>query len=174
MAYAPDINNPIPKPVDNGNNNNNHRGGGNRLPAFQPGQLRSLASQLSGSFGGGLGAWKKDFRNTYDPTSMKEFNFGGGHRGNNNNNGGGKDNGGGDNTGTGPKPDDGGFNPVRPDHNRMMPMQMNAQQPMQQMQMPQMGLMAGEMQPMQQQPQQQSLLGDIPPEVLAFIRSRGV
>lgn len=174
MAYAPDITDPIQKPADNGNNNNNHRGGGNRLPAFQPGQLRALANQLSGSFGGGLGAWKKDFRNTYDPTSTKPFNFGGHHRGGNNN-GGGKDNGGGDNTGTGTKPGDGGFDTSRPDHNRMMPMQMNAQQSMRQMQMPQMGLMAGQMQPMQQQqPQQQSLLGDIPPEVLAFIRSRGV
>jgi len=173
MAYAPDINNPIPKPVDNGNNN--HRGGGNRLPAFQPGQLRALANQLSGSFGGGLGAWKKDFRNTYDPTSTKPFNFGGHNGGGNNNNGGGNNNnqGGGNNPGTGPGP----FDPSHPDH-RMAPMM--AQQPMQQqaqqMQMPQMGLLAGQMQPMQQgqKPQQQSLLGDIPPEVLAFIRSRGV
>lgn len=177
MAYAPDINNPIPMPVDNGNNNN-HRGGGNRLPAFQPGQLKALASQLSVGFGGGLGAWKRNLRNTYDPTPMKDFNFGGSHGGGNNNNGGGNNNnGGGNNPGTGPKPGDGGFDPSRPDH-RMAPMM--AQQPMQQqaqqMQMPQMGLLAGQMQPMQQgqQPQQQNPLGDIPPEVLAFIRSRGV
>lgn len=155
--YAPDINNPYPKPKPKPHGNGGGNGGPNNLPAFQPGQLNALASQLNGSFGGGLGAWKKDFRNTYNPTSSKEFNFGGGHGngGGNNIPGGNPDPRGPGGTPNQPPP---GFDPSSP-RSRMAPMQM-----------PQQGLLGAKMQPQQQQ----GLLGDIPPEVLAFIRSRGV
>lgn len=170
MAYAPDKDDPFPKPKPGHDNNGggNSTGGSPKMGAFQPGQLNALAAQLSGGFGGSMGAWKRDMRKTYDPTPMKEFNFGGGHGGGN---GGRNNNGGGNNPGTGPKPGDGGFDPASP-RNRMMPMQMNAQQPMM---MPQMGLLAGQMQAQQpQQQQQQNQLGDMPSYVLDFIRSRGV
>lgn len=147
---APDINNPFPEWQGGGNNGGNNGQGGGRgpmMPAFQPGQLNALASQLNMGFGGGVKAWKNDMRNTYDPTSTRGFNFGGGggNRGGGNNPdprnpGGGNNNNGGQ----------GGFTPTRP---RSMAMPMGG------------GLLGAQM---QQQPQQ-GLLGDIPPEVLAFI-----
>lgn len=153
---APDINNPFPEWQGGGNNGGNNGQGGGRgpmMPAFQPGQLNALANQLNMGFGGGVKAWKQDMRNTYDPTSMRGFNFGGGggggNRGGNNdprdprnpghngNNGGGQ----------------GGFNPTSPRNHMAMPMGG--------------GLLSAQM----QQPQQQGLLGDIPPEVFAYLTS---
>ena len=137
------------------NRNQGGNNGINKMPAFQPGQLGALANQLNAGFGGGVQDWKADLRNTYDPTQVKPFNWGGGNGGGN---GGGKPDprnpGGG-----GPNPGDGGFDPSRP-RNAMMPMN----RPMQ-MQMPQAGLLNTPM----QQPQQRGLLGDMPPEVLAFL-----
>jgi len=134
----------------NGGGNSN----GNKLPAFMPGQLGALAGQLNAGFGGGFKDWKADLRNTYNATPSKPFNFGGG-------NGGGQNqpvvndprNPGGNQTG-------GGFDPSRP-RNAMMPMQSP-------MQMPQQGLLSASMQ--MQQPNR-GLLGDMPPEVLAFLSS---
>lgn len=159
MRYAPDKDNPFPKPKPGGGNNN---GANNlqQLPAFQPGQLAALSSQLNTGFGGGAGAWKESLRNTFDPTRVSNFNFGGSHHNGGGNNPGGKP----DPRGPGGNPNGpgGGFNPSRPDH-RMAPVMANPQ-----MQMPQMGLLNSA-------PainQQQGLLGDIPPEVLAFISAR--
>lgn len=143
MRIAPDINNPFPGFQGGGNNGGNNGGGGGSrqmIPAFQPGQLNALAQQLNMGFGGGVNAWKRDMRNTYDPTSMRGFNFGGGGGGGNRGNDPRNPGNGGNNQGGG-----GGFTPTRPNH----------------MQPP--GLLGAQMQP------QQGLLGDIPPEVLAFI-----
>lgn len=47
-----------------------------QLPAFHPGQLGALSSQLNAGFGGGQDAWKQDLRMNSDPTPISNFNYG--------------------------------------------------------------------------------------------------
>lgn len=159
--YAPDIGNPFPGWTggggrNNGGNNGGGQGGGRgpMMPAFQPGQLNALANQLNMGFGGGVADWKQDMRNTYDPTSMRGFNFGGGHGGGNGHRGGGNNGGGNSPNGSGQDHNNGGFTPSRP-HGRMA--------------MPAGGgLLNAQMQPTQQQ----GLLGDVPDFVLQYLSQR--
>lgn len=155
MRYAPDQNSPMQQQQQGGGNNNR-----TVYPAFQPGQLGALASQLNAGFGGGVADWKANLRNTYNPTRVSPFHYGGGGG---NHHGGGNNNGGDNNPSTGPnQPTDGGFDPASPRHRMAPPMAMNrAPMPMQ---IPQTGLLNA---PVQQQ--QQGLLGSIPPEVLSFL-----
>jgi hypothetical protein len=159
MKYAPDKNNPFPKHPGNGGGHNNGGGQGNGMGGFMPGQISGLANDLQMGYGGTDAAWKNYLKDVYSPVKMTGFNFSGG-------NGGGKGNPtqpGGNNQGGGPGGNTGGgFEPSRPRH-AMMPMR-----PMQ-MQVPQMGLLNGAM---QQQPQQQGLLGDIDPQILAYLTRR--
>lgn len=162
------------KPGQQNNGGGNNQGGGNgggqpnttTIPAFQPGQLQALAAQLNAGFGGGVKDWKQDLRNTFDPTKMQPFNYGGGGGG------GGKGNNRGGNN-------QGGRDPrklvVVPNGNQPMmarqqnPMPMQAQAPMMAP-----GLLSPMMQAQQpMQAQQSGLLGAIPPEVLKFIAQGG-
>lgn len=150
MRIAPDINNPFPtyQGGGQGGNNGGGQGGGNRA-RFMPGQIGGLANDLQMGYGGNVDKYKNYLKSIYDPVKLGGgFNFSGG-----NGNGGGKQpttigggNNGGNNGGQG-----GGFTPSVP-RNMAMPGLLNSQA-----QMP------------QQMPQNRGLLGDIPPEVLAYI-----
>lgn len=158
--YAPDIHNPFPKPKTGGDNGGGN-GGGNGMGGFMPGQISGLANDLQMGYGGTDAKWKNYLKDVYSPVKPMGFNFGGGG------NGGGKGNQpGGNNQGGGPGGNQtgGGFEPSRP-RNAMMPMAMN--RPMQ-MQIPQMGLLNAPM----PQPQQQGLLGDLDPQILAYLTRR--
>jgi len=130
---------------------------------FMPGQMNGIANDLQAGYGGNDQKWRNYLRNVYDPAKTTGFNFSGG-------NGGGKGNGGGNhdprNPGGNPNPSDGGFEPSRP-RNAVMPMGMNRPMPMQ---IPQMGLLNAQMPAQQQQPQ--GLLGNIDPQILAYLTRR--
>jgi len=148
MRIAPDLNDPLPLPKEGEDKNKGNKG--RNIPAFQPGQLGALASQLNAGFGGGFKAWKGDLRDTYDPTRMKEFDFGAKHGGGGDKRGGKNDpnNPGKDPNGTGDDPRPDTANP----HYRMAPMtfplgfqsEMGMQRPMAQ-QMPSQSQLSPEM-----------------------------
>lgn len=152
MRIAPDINNPFPGWHGGGNNAGGGQGGGGggapkKTGAFMPSELGGLANDLQMGYGGTDAKWKSYLRGTYDPVKSMQFNFGGG---------GGGGNGGGNNPGSSPNGsgqdnNNGGFNPTSPRNQMAMPMGS--------------GLLNAQM----QQPQQQGLLGDIDPAVLAFL-----
>jgi hypothetical protein len=156
MRYAPDKNNPFPQHPGNGGGNNNGGGQGNGMGGFMPGQINGIANDLQMGYGGTDAKWKNYLKDVYSPVKPMGFNFGGG-------NGGGKGNQpSGNNQGGGPGGNNngGGFEPSRP---------RNAMMPAMGVQAPQMGLLNGSM---QQQPQQQGLLGDIDPQILAYLTRR--
>lgn len=107
---------------DNGTNGNNNgrniKGNSNTLvmPAFMPGQLGSLATDLNAGFGGGVGDWKDSLRQV---TAPMRIDMTPGHARNRGGNGGGKNN-----DGKGGKDDTGVnepvFDPSSPRH-RMAP-----------------------------------------------------
>lgn len=172
--FAPDIGNPFPGiAAGGGNNGGNNGGGGNGngrgpRPQFMPGQIRGLANDMQLGYGGTDEKWKSYLNGIYDPVSLAGgFNFSGGNGGRNGggNNGGGGNNpgnggGGGNNGNNGNNGQGGGFTPSAP-RNNMAAMQM---------QPPQMGLLGSPMQA-SRAPQSSPLLGNIPPEVLAFLSS---
>lgn len=161
MAFAPDKKNPFPKPVNPGGGNNNNRSTV-FADAFMPGQLQNMAQAMNMAYGGGMDASKAYLRDAYGPTRLPRVHFNGGG-----NKGGGGNGGKGGNNGGGNGPVDPNGRPTRPDtygnpHSRMM-------------MMPQAGLLSA--QPMMQSMptsavpmQQQSVIGQIPPEILAYIR----
>lgn len=198
--YAPDINDPFPRPRDNGGGNNDgggHRGGYPNAPrVLSPAETRALAEGMSDEFGGSVKSWKRDLN--WQP---KQYNFGGGHGGGHGNRGGNNQPGGVNPTGPNhPQP---GFDPTSP-LSRMAPsFPMQGQQP----QAPQMGQQPMSVQappmasigpgmlaasyprdrgllgvPANEIPSQQrqdvqpprGLVGDLPPAVLAYIRGRGI
>lgn len=172
MAYAPDKDDPYPKPKPKPKpGGNNGSGGLNNIsmPAFMPGQLGALASQLS-HVSGSTGAWKDDLRDMTAPMHMSLGNRGGGNGGNNGHNGGGNHNNGGGKDPATPVDTGGGFDPSSP-RSRMAPMGMmprgflQAGQPM--TQAPPAGIFAARS-PMQQQAPQLQL----PPEIQAMMRAR--
>jgi hypothetical protein len=130
---------------------------------MMPGQIKGIANDLQMGYGGTDQKWRNYLHNVYSPVKPMSFNMGGGGNGGGNNGGGGHNNGGGN------QPTDGGgggFDPSSP-RNRAMPM-MGMQRPM--MQAPQMGLLNAPMQAPQQQ--QQGLLGNIDPQILAYLTRR--
>lgn len=161
MRIAPDINDPYPRP-SRSKPGNGGGGANNNLvfAAFAPGQLAGLAADLNAGFGGGFGDWKDHLRDTSNTSRIGNFHYGNGGGGGGHNNGGngGNNNGGNSPNGSGQDHNNGGFNPSRP---RSMAMPIGG------------GLLGPQVQMQQQQPQR-GLLGDIPPEVLAFIRSGGM
>lgn len=167
MAFAPDKNDPFPKPKGGGKNDKdkNKGGKGYDLGGFMPAQMDGLASDLSIQSGAPVGKMESYLRDLYSPVKLGGFNTAGGSNGNGdgngNNNGGGGHNdprnpGGGPNTGG-----DGGFDPASP-RNRMAPMTFPLGfQPDMGMQQPAMAA------------QQQQIPGQRPltPEMIALIRS---
>lgn len=168
--YAPDIDDPLPTPQGNGRK----RGGGAEklsIPAFMPGQLDALSSQLS-TFGGTPEEWRSDLKDATAPMRFdigRSRNFGGGGAGGGGN---GSNHGGNNNGGPTIYPDIyhgfGGINRA--------PMQsvapqgfLNAGQPM--TQAPTSGLFAAPPSPSSavalQRPQLQ-----LPPEIAAMMRAR--
>lgn len=131
-------------------NRNRQRG---KFMDLMPGQMGALAQGMQMSQGGNIDKYKDFLRQTYNPTPMPMYNFGGNRGGGN---GGGKND---------PRPDprtgpDGGTRPdVIGNPHSMMPMQM-----------PQMGLLSSPMQ--QPQQPQRGLLGDIDPQILAYLTRR--
>lgn len=169
MRIAPDIGNPFPKPTGNNNNNGGRNPNVSVMP-MMPGQISSLATGMQMAGGGDMDKYRDFLREIYSPSRVHNANFAGPGSGNGNNHGnnhgGGHNNNGGHNNGGGNPTGDGVFIPSSPGH-RMAPMAM--QQPVQMM-APQQGLLSAAM-PQQQQAQQNRMLGDVPPQVLAFLAS---
>jgi len=119
MRYAPDQNNPLPKPGHGGDDNGQQHNGGKPFRVVMPSEIRSLASDMSGEFGGSAKGWRRNIRQP----SQSVFNFGRG-----NGNGTGNGNGNPVPPGTGPNTLP-GVEPTYPQNNRapmMSPMSFEA------------------------------------------------
>lgn len=162
MRIAPDIDNPLPLPKDNGGGNG---GKGSKTAlriGFMPGQIAGIADDMVAGYGGTDAKWKEYIRNVYDPVRVPYFDFGA------------KGNGKGGKTGTKDGVTNQGDTNVHPPIPMgMVPSIQGQQTPMQgflnvgpagQRMPPTLGLLGA--------PQQRSAQAGLPPEIQAFLNPR--
>lgn len=165
MAYAPDKDDPFPKPRGGKGGNKGGRGNGNSVPnVLGPGGVASLAEDMAEEFGGSKSAWRKDIRQPF----KSNFNWGNGG------NGGGR--GGKDGPGVNVPVDPGKPFPNGPDtfgpRRAAAPRGLFDAAP-QAAQAPSRGLLSQAVPnaPQTQQAPQQPQQAQLPPEILAWVRA---